>query len=512
MQEAEDIGLYKFDILSQRGLGKIKGAIKTINQNQNIDISKTVENIDQLKKDKKIKTQLKKGNTIGCFYIESPGMRMLLSKLKADDYTRLVAASSIIRPGVSKSGMMQEYIKRFRHPEKRKYTHPKLAKLMAETYGVMVYQEDVLKVAHFFAGLTLEESDILRRGMSWKFKEQNAFHLVKDKFFTNCKNYGYSSEITSEVWRQIESFGNYAFSKGHSASYAVESYQSMYIKVYYPLEYMVATLNNGGGFYNAETYIHEAKVQGANIHGPCVNNSGRLTKIYDKEIFLGLGMIRELSYHIVQQIEQVKSKYGSFKNLNDFTNKVQIPSKQLNLLIRCGAFRFTKKTKKELLWESCLDYNDSKLNPSPKLFFENTKKAKIPSLEYHEHEDAFDELELLGFPLCSPFLLIETKPKYYINVKDMQENIHKKVTMIGYLVSIKKTATRNGHIMYFGTFTDEEGAFLDSVHFPKIAIKFPFRGKGVYVLKGTVTSEFDFYSLEVSSMERLYYKKDKRYH
>ena len=140
---------------------------------------------------------------------------MLLSKLKADDYTRLVAASSIIRPGVSKSGMMQEYIKRFRHPEKRKYTHPKLAKLMAETYGVMVYQEDVLKVAHFFAGLTLEESDILRRGMSWKFKEHNAFHLVKDKFFTNCKKYGYSNEITQEVWRQIESFGNYFFSLFH---------------------------------------------------------------------------------------------------------------------------------------------------------------------------------------------------------------------------------------------------------------------------------------------------------
>jgi len=94
----------------------------------------------------------------------------------------------------------------------------------------------------------------------------------------------------------------------------------------------------------------------------------------------------------------------------------------------------------------------------------------------------------------------------------MKKNIHQEVTMIGYLVSIKKTATRNGHIMYFGTFTDEEGAFLDSVHFPEIAIKFPFRGKGVYALKGTVTSEYDFYSLEVNSMQRLYYKKDKRYH
>ena len=114
-----------------------------------------------------IKTQLKKGNTIGCFYVESPGMRMLLSKLKADDYTRLVAASSIIRPGVSKSGMMQEYIKRFRHPEKRKYTHPKLAKLMAETYGVMVYQEDVIKAFGIATGAILwEQGDLKLRKLT----------------------------------------------------------------------------------------------------------------------------------------------------------------------------------------------------------------------------------------------------------------------------------------------------------------------------------------------------------
>ena len=511
MEEADNIGLHKFDILSQRGLGKIKDSIQIIKKNQNIDVSKTIQNIEFLKNDSKIKAQLRKGNTIGCFYIESPGMRMLLKKLKASDYKRLVAASSIIRPGVSKSGMMKEYIKRFRNPEKRKYTHPKLAELMKETYGVMVYQEDVLKVAHFFAGLTLEESDVLRRGMSWKFRENNEFKLIKNKFFRNCKKYGYSQKITNEVWSQIESFGNYAFSKGHSASYAVESYQSLYIKAYYPLEHIVAALNNGGGFYTAETYINEAKIKGGNIHGPCVNNSKGDTQIYNKEIFLGLNMIRELESDVIHKIEQIKSKTGPFENFDDFINKVSISMKQLNLLIRSGAFKFTKRTKKELLWESCLNNNESKPKDSPILFLKNMKKYSIPALEYHQHEDAFDELELLGFTLCSPFDIINEKPTLYINATDMKNNRQKEVTMIGYLVSVKKTTTQKGETMYFGTFTDEKNIFFDSVHFPKIAAEYPFRGKGVYELQGRISEEFDFYSLIVSTMKRLFYKKDKRY-
>jgi DNA polymerase III alpha subunit len=189
-------------------------------------------------------------------------MRMLLSKLKADDYLRLVAASSIIRPGVSQSGMMREYILRFRHPhlrEKAKKELPELYNLLEETYGVMVYQEDVIKIAHIFADLTLAEADYLRRGMSWKFKQRNEFDMVRKRFFDNCKKKGYADTTVQQIWNQIESFANFAFSKGHSASYAVESYQALYLKAYYPIEYLVATVNNGGGFYSLETYLHDAR-------------------------------------------------------------------------------------------------------------------------------------------------------------------------------------------------------------------------------------------------------------
>ena len=282
---AEKIGLYKLDILSQRGLGHIKETVRLVKQNQGISID--ITDVERFKRDEKVARQIRDANTIGCFYIESPGMRQLLKKLKCDDYITLVAASSIIRPGVSQSGMMKQYIYRFHNPDKFEYLHPKMKELLEETYGVMVYQEDVIKVAHHFAGLDMGEADVLRRAMSGKYRSSNKFSLIREKFFRNCKEYGYDDEITKEVWRQIESFGGYSFSKAHSASFAVESYQSLFLKTYFPMEFMVAVINNHGGFYRAELYFHELKRTGAKVHPPCVNRSEETTNICGSDVFVG---------------------------------------------------------------------------------------------------------------------------------------------------------------------------------------------------------------------------------
>jgi DNA polymerase-3 subunit alpha len=167
MHVAEDIGLYKFDILSQRGLGHIKSAIQIIEQNQGVKVD--IREVEKFKKDPKIKEHLRDGHTIGAFYVESPAMRMLLAKMKADEYLELVAASSIIRPGVARSGMMREYILRHVDPERRKTAHPVMMDIMPETYGIMVYQEDVIKVAHYFAGKnsSMSMTSSLSTAKSW---------------------------------------------------------------------------------------------------------------------------------------------------------------------------------------------------------------------------------------------------------------------------------------------------------------------------------------------------------
>lgn len=505
MLEAEDVGLYKFDILSQRGLGKIKDTLDIIKENRAEQID--IHDVKRFMKDPKVKDMLRSGMAIGCFYVESPAMRMLLTKLGADDYKGLVAASSIIRPGVAKSGMMREYIVRFRDMERReqaKNTLPKLYEILHETYGVMVYQEDVIKVAHYFAELTLAEADILRRGMSWKFKQRNEFWKVRDKFFNNCREKGYDEQTITEIWTQIETFANFAFSKGHSASYAVESFQALYLKAYYPKEYIVATLNNGGGFYRTELYVHEARINGAKIVAPCVNNSQALCSIQDDVIYMGLQFIKELNDTTILEVLKERTQNGFFTSLRDFMNRVSLSMEQLKLLIRAGGFRFTQVSKKEMLWDVHFLLGPHKTTKPVKRLFDTTpKELTLPQLSEHELDDAFDEIDLLGFPLCSPFKLLQEYPSSQLVAAELGEHIGKTTTISAYLIHIKNTLTGRGERMHFGTWLDQRGQWLDTVHFPPSVREFPFTGPGCYTITGKVTEEFGFISIEVESMHRL---------
>lgn len=413
MYVAEDIGFAKFDILSQRGLGHIKDAVDIIYENCGVSVD--VHAVQRFKKDPIVAQQLRSAETIGCFYIESPGMRQLLSKLHCDDYITLVAASSIIRPGVAKSGMMKEYIYRYHHPNSFQYIHPAMEPLLKETYGVMVYQEDVIKVAHHFAGLSLAQADVLRRGMSGKFRSRSEFQKIKDKFFDSCHRRGYSADITAEVWRQIESFSGYSFSKAHSASFAVESFQSLFLKAYYPKEFMVAVINNFGGFYRTELYVHEARRCGAIIEPPCINESRVLTCIKKDVIYLGFVHLKSLENKLAEALVEERRRGGPYRNLGNLLRRVKMGLEQAVILIRIGALRFTGQSKKELLWDVHM-YFHGKTKPLPhvpQLFAAEAEpdygeSVGMPELTPdHDVEDAYDQIELLGFPLVSPFALTD---------------------------------------------------------------------------------------------------------
>ncbi len=511
MVVAEDASIYKFDILSQRGLGKIREALVWVKARYPEVKLPDIHDIRPFKNDPLIQDMLRNARAIGCFYVESPAMRMLMKKLRVDDYLGLVAASSVIRPGVAKSGMMRQYILRYRYPERRADAHPQMLDIMPETFGVMVYQEDVIKVAHYFAGLSLAEADVLRRGMSGKFRGREEFEKARKRFFDCCDLKGYSIELSSEVWRQIESFAGYAFAKGHSASYAVESYQSLFLKAHYPLEYMTATLNNGGGFYSPELYLHEARMLGAIVEAPCVNNSMALCNLVNNRLYLGLSMIQALEQGFVEHLLNVRRSDGPFKSLSNFVKRCGAPIEQTRLLVRAGAFRFCQRNKKQLLWDLHLMMAPAqKAPPLPELFQIQPKKYHLPELDQVDLEDAFDQIELLGFPLCSPFALYNIK-EGSLKAADLPEYRNKRVHCIGYLVTVKTTRTTKGQAMLFGTFLDLEGQFIDTVHFPPVAAKHPFRGKGVYAFSGRVTEEFDCYSIEVDWMEKVSMKPDPRY-
>lgn len=510
MYVAEAIGFEKLDILSQRGIGHIKDAADIIRQNHGIDVD--VHRVDKFKNDKLVKSQLRKAETNGCFYIESPATRGLLKKLKCDDYLTLVAASSIIRPGVARSGMMKEYIYRFHNPDKFKYIHPVMKEQLEETYGVMVYQEDVLKVCHHFAGLDLADADVLRRAMSGKYRGKQEFQQIVAKFFENCRARGYPEHIIKEVWRQIESFAGYSFSKAHSASYAVESFQSLYLKAYFPLEFQVAVINNFGGFYHSWVYFNEARRQGGNVLLPCVNHSEYKTCIRKKDIWIGFIHISKLEKKTGKKIVEEREQNGEYTGLEDFIRRVDPGMEQLILLIRTGAFRFTDKLKQQLLWEAHLLQKTNK--PLPKgirLFDGNRKQFKLPELTHDPLEDAYDEIELLDFPVTMTYFdMLQTAFRGEALARDFDNLTGKKIRVTGLLVTIKYVKTVKGELMHFATFLDPSGEMFDTTHFPPTLKKYPFRGHGVYLILGKVVQEFGYASIEVEKMAKLPFRPDPR--
>jgi DNA polymerase-3 subunit alpha len=365
----------------------------------------------------------------------------------------------------------------------------------------------VIRVANEFAGLGLAESDVLRRGMSGKFRSREEFQKVKEQFFTQASAKKHPQKLIQEVWQQIESFAGYSFAKGHSASYAVESYQSLHLKTYYPLEFYTAVINNFGGFYRTEFYVHAAKMCGADVQLPCVQNSGGLTRIKDSTIWLGLGLIQGMESTLVHRIEL--EQLQPFSDLDDFKNRCNPGLEQFKLLIQIGSLRFTGKSRKELLWEAHALYASQKKKttrisatqknierlgilsitagtsvglPSsteglqPVLFREKAKEYELPSLEDDPLEVAIDQRELLGFTLENPFELVEPDsiPESQIRGRKLHELLGKSIYIEGRLVTVKPTKTVGGKEMNFGTWLDRDGYFFDSVHFPPVVARYPF--------------------------------------
>lgn len=510
MHIAEDIGLEKFDILSQRGIGHIDDSVKLIEKNRGIRLN--IRDTSISKNEMNCNSFLGMGKTIGCFYIESPAMRGLLRRLKCDNYKTLVAASSIIRPGVAQSGMMKEYIFRHNHPDQFEYFHPVFKEQLGETYGIMVYQEDVIKIAQHYGGLPAADGDILRRAMSGKGRSIAALQKVKDNYFACCAAKGHPIKLSEEIYRQIESFAGYSFCKAHSASYAVESYQSLYLKVHYPVEFMVAVINNQGGFYRTEVYVHEARMSGATIHNPCVNKSEFETTLYVTDIYLGFMHLQGMESTIAELIQKEREKNGLYKSLEDFINRIPIGIEGIQILIFIGAFRFTGKTKNQLLVIARLILvNFKPENRNLMLIQEPVKEYVLPSLDRSAFEDAFDEIELLSFPVsCSPFDLLKTKFRGDVLAKDLLKHHKKTVRMLAYLVSRKHVPTKMG-AMYFGTWVDAEGAFFDTAHFTGSLKEYPFLGGGCYLLQGNVEVDYHFPTITITKMAKMSFIPDPRY-
>ncbi|MDR6919935.1 DNA polymerase III alpha subunit [Chryseobacterium sp. 2987] len=297
----------------------------------------------------------------------------------------------------------------------------------------------------------------------------------------------------------------------------MESYQSLYLKAYYPIEFMVSAINNGGGFYRTEVYVHEAKMAGAKIHNPCVNLSEFQTTVYGTDVYLGLMHIEKLEAAVKLFIPQERKEHGDYKSLEDFVKRVNIGIETLQTLIFVGAFRFTGKQKHELLIEArfLLSKNQYKTKIIS-LFEEPQKDYQLPLIERDPFEDAFDEIEILGFPVSySIFDLLKIKYRGDVMVKDLLKYHKKQVRMLAYLISRKHVPIKNKYgnrdDMYFGTWIDANGDYFDTAHFPDSLSKFPFKEGGIYLLLGTVEVDYHFPTITITKMAKMPLIADPRY-
>ncbi|MBL7075392.1 DNA polymerase III subunit alpha [candidate division KSB1 bacterium] len=506
MYPIEDLGLVKIDLLSQRSLGVLKDSLVAIEKNRGE--KPDVFNFDEVTNDPETKELIRTGATIGCFYIESPGMRNLLQKLKTDTFEGLVAASSVIRPGVAESGMMQQYVERHRDPTKIEYLHPKMEELLKETYGVMVYQEDVIKVAHFIGGMSLGEADLLRRAMSGKMRSRESMEKLQGQFIANCLRQGISEGIIQEIWRQIKSFARYAFCKAHSASFAVLSYQVAYLKAHYPAEFMAAVLSNQGGFYGPGAYIEEAKRLGVKVLLPDINQSEKEYIGRNDTIRMGFMSIKNLSSKSIDSILKERND-GSFSSLSDLIRRTDVGFKELEILIKCGALNDFGATRPEMLWQSEIVFD--RLNNKKKSSIVNTVYddllRQIPRLpEYNDSEKCGVESDVFGFSVTKhPMNFVRVKVSMIVSAKDMLKFKHKRVKMSGWLIAAKRITTRNDRTpMKFLSLEDLTGTYEVTI-FPRIYQKYGHltHGRGPYLIEGKVEEDHGACSLVAEKIELL---------
>ena len=496
---AEEAGLVKIDLLGNRSLGVIRDAIAEIRRNGRYFDESRWEPED----DPETQKSVSKGDTMGCFYIESPATRLLQKKAGTGDFEHMVIHSSIIRPAANE--FIREYLRRL-HGGEWEPIHPLLENVLDETYGIMVYQEDVSKVAVSLAGFSHSSADLLRKIMSKKDKG-GKLEQLKEKFASGASKNGVTRKQIEEIWRMILSFDGYSFCKPHSASYARVSFQSAYLKVHYPAEFMAAVISNRGGFYSEFAYVSEAKRMGCVVLPPDINESDVKWRGNAKRMRVGLQSIANLGSATMERIVFVRPS-GGYRSFKEFLSLVTPAEDEARSLIYSGAFESLEKGKSqaELLWQLALWRKRREDGASP-IFDGDESISKLELPPESEIEKLRREYSSLGFLCgCHPIVLYEkavakAKP---VKVKDIEAYIGKGVGLAGWLITGKTVQTKKGDSMKFITFEDETG-ILETVFFPKVYAKYIgiLESHKPYFVRGKVEVEFGAVTLNAESLRTL---------
>jgi len=467
MHSIEDLGLLKIDLLGLRNLTIIEETKNLIAKNKN-----EIVEFKEPYNDKKTFELFKKGETVGVFQLESSGMRRYLKELKPEKFEDVIALIALYRPGPL--SLIPSYIKRRHNNEKITYLHPKLKDILQETYGIAIYQEQLMKIAQVLAGFSLSEADILRKAIAKKNPE--LLIEQKMKMIKGMVDNGISLSIAQAIWNWYEPFARYGFNKSHAVSYAVLAYQTAYLKAHWPLEYMTALFNaEGHDVDRAKVLIEESKNMGIVILPPDINESSfKFSLKYPNYIRYGLSAIKNVGENLSVAIEEEREKNGEFGSLEDFLIRIKhkdLNKKSLESLIKAGVFdRFEDRNTLLFNIENLLYYNQKNKNSisirQKGLFGNLTSKLNLKKTPEASLEQKLKwEKEYLGNYLSGhPLDKIKNKVKNKFILFKKSEN---KVKILGCVEEIKKTITKNGETMVFAQ-VDTLVKKFEVLVFPKI--------------------------------------------
>ncbi|MGQ9485994.1 MAG: DNA polymerase III subunit alpha [Desulfosoma sp.] len=533
--QAEAGGLVKIDLLGNRSLSVIRDALDMVAENtgRRVDYA----SLNPLH-DPETQALLARGDTMGVFYVESPAMRQLQQKTRRGDFEHLVIHSSIIRPAANR--YIQDYIERL-HGKPYEPLHPDLKELLEETYGILVYQEHVVLCAMALAGFQWAEADGLRKVLSKKSREQ--IEDYRRRFEEGCRRRGVDEGVVQSLWEMFTSFAGYSFCKPHSASYALVSFKSAWLKVHYPAEFMAAVVANGGGYYTSYAYISEARRMGLKVLGPDVNESRWKCWGKDRTMRLGLQMLQGIRRDTVERLLEERARNGPFVSLEDLFHRVALSVSDAVLLAKSGALNALAEPwhRAQLLWwihARCAPAQPASTLKTAQIFSPNPQASHKPlprsgvvgCADQHlpialskplAHESVVapnlpvpdesvlwrHEREALGFvlsvhPLRCHAGAYRTRPRPWISARELPRRVGTTVWIKGWPITRKEVVTREGNPMAFVSFEDET-AIYETVFFPEAYRRFcqTLGWERPYALRGRVEESFGAVSLSVSHLE-----------
>ncbi len=479
MDALQDLGLLKMDFLGLRTLTVIERALRIIKNTRQVEL-----NLDEVPlDDPETYRLLAKGETVGVFQVESAGMKELLKRLKPEGIEDLIAILALYRPGPLGSGMIDDFIERKHGRVKVTYPHPSLEPILRETYGVIVYQEQVMKIANEFAGFTLGQADILRRAMGKKKPE--VMKEQREKFIQGALEKGHDRQTAEEIFDLIEYFAGYGFNKSHSAAYAIISYQTAYLKAHHPTEYLAACLTSiASDSDKVAKFISECKRLGIQILPPDINESlANFTVVGEGKIRFGLAAIKNVGESAVEEI-LIRRREGKFRNIFDFVERVDsraINKRVLESLIKAGAFDSIHPHRAQLLvsLEDILaTFSKRKKNKGNQISLfgeDHSLNESYPTLKESEdlprQELLRMEKEMLGF-YVSDHPLREIALRYpnvvavpIARLRTIKQEVRVKV--LGVVSEFRKIITKTGGEMYFVSLEDETG-MVEVIFFPTL--------------------------------------------